>query len=84
VTRIVVAPSFPCGAVTTICVDVREIMVAAIPPKVTEAPAPLVAKPVPEIVTESPEISPIDDGLIVEIVGATDVAEGVVKEAVEP
>jgi hypothetical protein len=69
---------------TTICVDVRELTVAPRPPKETVAPAPLVEKPVPEIVTVSPEISPKDDGLIAEIVGATAVAEGVVKEAVEP
>jgi hypothetical protein len=50
----------------------------------TVAPDPLVENPVPEIVTFSPEISPTEVGLMVEIVGATAVAKGVVKEAVEP
>ena len=85
VTTTAVAPAVPGGAVTTKLVEpVREVTVALTPPIVTRAWAPVVEKPVPVIVTEEPDISPIDDGDICEMVGGLTIPVGVVNERVDP
>ena len=85
VTTTVIVPAVPGGAVTTIPVaSVREVTVALIPPIVTCAPAPAVEKPVPVMVTDAPEISPIDDGEICVIEGGGMTPVGVVNVPVAP
>ena len=79
-----VAPDVPAGEVTTNWVALREFTVALIPPMTTCAPLPAVEKPVPAIVTDAPEMSPMDAGVTPVITGAAVVPVGVVNDAVVP
>jgi hypothetical protein len=45
---------------------------------------PTVEKPVPAMVTEAPERSPMEAGVIPEMTGAATVPVGVVKDVVDP
>jgi hypothetical protein len=85
VTTTVVDPAIPEGAVTTSpVVLVREVTVALIPPMVTWACTPVIEKPVPVMVTDAPEISPIDVGEICVITGGGTMPVGVVNVPVAP
>jgi hypothetical protein len=83
-TTTLVAPEVPAGDVTTNCVALREFTVALTPPMVTWAPTPTVEKPVPAIVIEAPERSPMEAGVMPVMTGAATVPVGVVKDAVDP